>query len=388
MGDEDEDGKLEVKEGRFYLVVKTISDSGAVMGKVGKCIGTNPDGRSSLFDFGISGYHSWWVNHEALEEVDEMGKKKEKNKPKLKYTYKPGSSVADYVKELLKLEKDADRAKWLRTFDNCVLPERVRRTIDEAITIVMLAHKFDEWGITENFEKGLTNSILIYGPPGTGKTMISESIAAVLGKNLMKISSGDIQSNIPGQTERNIQESFAKAKAKNCVILFDECDSVLSDRNAVGTIMAAEINALLTEIERYDGVVILTTNRLHRLDPALQRRIIARVKLEPPTREARELIWGKLLPKKMPLAKDVDIPALSSHKLTGGDIKNVILLSARKAIAKNKEEVTMADFVECIEQELDAQEDFENNRPHAAPDSVYDIGPSVDKQRDKREGEC
>ena len=43
--------------------------------------------------------------------------------------------------------------------------------------------------------------------------------------------------------------------------------------------MGSEINALLTELENFDGVCILTTNRLQKLDPALQRRIIAKVYL-------------------------------------------------------------------------------------------------------------
>ncbi|KKK97504.1 hypothetical protein LCGC14_2652100, partial [marine sediment metagenome] len=118
--------------------------------------------------------------------------------------YEPGLSIMKYVKNLLKMEKDKERIKWLRTFENCVLPKSVRNTIDEALTIVLRSEMFDKWGINEHFEKGLTNSILIYGPPGTGKTMVSESIAAILGMNLMKLTNADIQSNIPGQTEKNM----------------------------------------------------------------------------------------------------------------------------------------------------------------------------------------
>ena len=41
--------------------------------------------------------------------------------------------------------------------------------------------------------------------------MISESISAVLGMNMMRITNADIQSNIPGKTEKNITGIFEQA---------------------------------------------------------------------------------------------------------------------------------------------------------------------------------
>lgn len=240
-------------------------------------------------------------------------------------SYKPGMPIAEFVEKQIAFEKDEERLKWLRTFQNCVLPEEVRDTIEEALTTVLMAKRFDEWGVNESFEKGLTNSILLYGPPGTGKTMIAESFAAVLGKNLLMVSNADIQSQVPGEAERNITKNFELAEKKDAVLMFDECDSLLYDRNSVGMIMASEINHLLTCIERFDGVVILTTNRLSRLDPALQRRIIAKVELNLPNEEARNQIWRNLVPKKVPVAGDVDYSLLAKLELSGGEIKNVIL---------------------------------------------------------------
>ena len=281
----------------------------------------------------------------------------DKPKPLKVIQFKAGTKITNYVKELLKKETDPERVKWLRTFDNCILPEKVRNLIDESITIVLRADMFEKWGLNDNFEKGLTNSIMIYGPSGTGKTMVSESIAAVLGKNLMKLDSGVIQSNVPGQTERNIEKAFKEASDKDCVLLLDECDSLLYNRNAVGSILSSEINKLLTEIERFSGVVILTTNRLHKLDEALQRRIIAKVELPLPNEEARNLIWKKLIPKKMPV-KELDYKELSQPNISGGDIKNAIILAARKAIAKNQEEVHMDNFREALLSILEAKEDY------------------------------
>jgi len=298
--------------------------------------------------------------------------KKTTKKRKEKIEYKPGTSVAAYVKHLLsKAGLSHDRKKWLRTFDNCVLPKSVRCAVDEAISSVLRVDLLEKWGLNEHFEKGLTNSILIYGPPGTGKTMVSESIAGVLNQNLMRISSGTIQSNIPGQTERNITESFQKALQNKAVILFDECDSLLSNRNNVGTILAAEINTLLTEIERFEGVVILTTNRLHQLDPALQRRIVARVKLDTPNFSARKMIWQKLMPKKMPTG-NLDYDKLAVHEVTGGQIKNAIVGAARKAIATGKNKVLHKYFDDAVLREVTAQEEFEDCQPKYVDNSTID----------------
>ena len=291
----------------------------------------------------------------------------EKKPEKLSVKYKPGQSITEYVEEVIRKTKDEARKKWLMTFQRCVLPDEVRSMIEEALTTVLCANKFKDWGIEETFEKGLTNSILLYGPPGTGKTMIAESFAAVLEKNLLKVSSADIQSQIPGQAERNITKNFEKAKENNAVLMFDECDSLLYNRDAVGMIMASEINHLLTSIENFDGVVILTTNRLGRLDPALQRRIIAKIELPLPNRNARNQIWQNLMPPKMPLSKDIDFKWLSSWKLSGGEIKNIILLAARKAIALNAKEVSMDFFQKATESVVKAKEDFERNTPRAIP---------------------
>ncbi len=280
--------------------------------------------------------------------------------------YKPGTRIGDYVRKLIGIEKDKERLRWLKTFDNCILSESVRDIIDEALTIVLRRDIFEKWGLHEHFEKGITNSILIYGPPGTGKTMVSESIAAVLGKNLMVISAGVIQSNIPGQSQRNMSDSFQKAKEENAVILFDECDSIFYNRDAVGAILSAEINHFMTELERFDGVILLTTNRLHKLDGALQRRIIAKIELGLPDAKTREKIWEKLIPAKMPTEK-LDFKKLAKASLSGGDIKNVVILAARKGIAKNKKRVEMKDFEVACDSVLMAKRNFESAQPMRAP---------------------
>lgn len=328
------------------------------------------------------------VNESEGEKKDRKEQEKVQKQLSEIKQFKPGQKISTFVSEQIKiLEKyqshlgddGKTRLKWLRTFNNCVLPEEVKEIIEEALTIVLLKNKFDEWGMTEHFEKGITNSILVYGPPGTGKTMVSESIAAVLDKNLLKVNAAAIQSQIPGQAERNITENFDKARKNNAVLMFDECDSLLYDRNSVGMIMASEINHLLTEIERFEGVCILTTNRLGRLDEALQRRIVAKIELGLPEKKERLQIWKNLIPKKMPIDKKIDFDFLSEFKLSGGDIKNAVLIAARKAIAKNAKKVTMDHFKQSLEFVYKSKQDFERSRPKALDHIPISVG--MDKMK-------
>ena len=77
-----------------------------------------------------------------------------------------------------------------------------------------------------------------------------------------------------------------------------------------------------------------------------------KIDFEPPTRDMRLEIWHKLIPEKMPLSKDVTFEDLSRERLTGGEIKNVILNSARIALKRNsRTKVRKADFMEAIQME-------------------------------------
>lgn len=206
---------------------------------------------------------------------------------------------------------------------------------------------FDEWGLGETVEYGRGMTMLFWGGPGTGKTWGASCIAKSLGMDLLTIGASQIQTSEPGGANRNIENAFAAAK-KGKVLFFDECDSLITVREEVGMILGSEINTLLTEIEKFEGVCILATNRIGSLDQALERRISLIVEFPEPNFEARRNIWLKLLPAKMPLDKDVSADKLAEQKLTGGQIKNVLLHAARAAAAEESKVVTNDHFTKAI----------------------------------------
>lgn len=227
---------------------------------------------------------------------------------------------------------------------------------------------FTKWGFDEVFEKGTAVSLLFWGIPGTGKTLMAQAIADHLKAKLKIIGVGDIQSSEPGGAERTITMMFETANKTNketlkkdlpgTVLLFDECDSLLVDRNEVGPIIGGQVNTLLQQIEKYTGVVIFTTNRLGQLDPALERRLSAKIEFDFPDEEQRYLIWKRMIPKKAPLHKAVCLKTLSQFSLAGGNIKNAVLNAARTAAYKKSRHITMDHFIDAINKEKGALQSF------------------------------
>lgn len=229
----------------------------------------------------------------------------------------------------------------------------LKADVKEEIIAVLQQHKhaatiFDDWGLGDVIEYGRGMTFLFHGKPGTGKTWAANCMAKAMGVNLLTIGSAEIQTSEPGGANRNIINAFKAAKEKNDVLFLDECDSLITNRTHVGMIIGSEINTLLTEIEKFEGVVILATNRIGSLDEALARRISLIVEFPAPTQAERADIWKRMLPEKMPLHKDVSIEDLSSFALTGGQIKNVVLQAARLALAGGGKKVEKSHFEKAI----------------------------------------
>lgn len=245
------------------------------------------------------------------------------------------------------------------TFESVVLEDDRKEQIKAAISQLQNTKKiFEEWGFGDIFEKGTAVTLLFWGIPGTGKTLMAQAIADHLQYELKIYQTADIESSEPGGAERAIRQIFRDTKNKKEVILFDECDSLLMDRNEIGPILGAQVNALLFEIEKFDGVIVFTTNRLGKLDPALERRITTKVEFPFPPVSARKAIWLRMIPKKAPLATDVDFDKLAEYPLTGGNIKNAVLNAARTAVYKKQDQITMDNFIYAIEKESEALQQF------------------------------
>jgi SpoVK/Ycf46/Vps4 family AAA+-type ATPase len=115
-----------------------------------------------------------------------------------------------------------------------------------------------------------------------------------------------------------------------------------------------EVNVLLQLMERYEGLVLLTTNLKKGIDKAFERRLSFKVNFPFPEIQQREQIWEQLIPERAPLANDIDFHVLArSFELSGGSIKNAILRAAYRAAASSRH-ISMDDLIESAKRECAA----------------------------------
>merc|ERR1712070_1251873 len=231
----------------------------------------------------------------------------------------------------------------------------------------------------EKFEKfGMNPSrgVLFYGPPGCGKTLLAKAVANECQSNFISVKGPELLTMYFGESEANVRDTFAKARAAApCVLFFDELDSIASARGGSsgdgGGAADRVINQILTEI---DGVgskknvfVIGATNRPDIIDPALMRpgRLDQLVYIPMPDLLSRLSILKAAL-RKSPISKGVDLHyiAQATDKFSGADLMEICQRAVKFAIR------------ESIEKEIQREEEM----AQAADDGMdeeEDLGPTV-----------
>ena len=179
--------------------------------------------------------------------------------------------------------------------------------------------------------------VLLYGAPGTGKTESVYQIAKATNRQIVHVDISQTKSCWLGESEKQIQRIFDNYKSM-CqklkqndkidypILLFNEADAVLQKRTefhgggAEKTENAMQ-NILLENLEKFDGIMIATTNLEINMDAAFERRFLYKIKFENPTLEAKTAIWqSKLnwLPENQ--AKQL----ANEYNFSGGEIDNVV----------------------------------------------------------------
>lgn len=172
-------------------------------------------------------------------------------------------------------------------------------------------------------------TLCFYGPPGTGKTEFAHVLADALDRELVVKASSDLVSPYVGETERNIARLFAEIDVEHSILLLDEVDSVLRDRKlARHSWETTQVNELLQQMERFDGILIAATNLMNQLDGAAMRRFDFKLQFRALNRTQRLSLFAR---EALGDVNQVDaIPApLVAHlesldHLTPGDFANVV----------------------------------------------------------------
>jgi SpoVK/Ycf46/Vps4 family AAA+-type ATPase len=264
--------------------------------------------------------------------------------------------VAARTQMRTRLSEYAERHTTTLRLDDLILSDDTAAQITEVLDAARSRSVvFREWGFGEKLTRGTGLSALFDGESGTGKTLCAEILAAELGLTLYRIQVANVVSKYIGETEKNLTRIFKEADDSHCLLLFDEADSLFTKRTEVKSVQDKyanmEVNVLLQLMERYDGLVLLTTNLKKGIDQAFERRLSFKINFPFPEAVYRERIWQHLIPDQAPLEDGIDFYVLArSFELSGGSIKNAILRGAYRAAAAARP-ISMDDLVESAKRE-------------------------------------
>ena len=221
-------------------------------------------------------------------------------------------------------------------------------------------NKLSSWGIKT--KKGVDAKIIFYGPAGTGKTMSALSLAKSLKKQVLSFDCSKILSKYVGESEQNVRKIFDTYKsicneAKiEPVLLLNEADQFLSSRMESGTSSADKMhnqmqNIFLEQIERFEGVLIATTNFLQSLDSAFSRRFDFKIEFKKPNFNERLIIWQKIMPENANFEENFSLNELAKFELSGAQITLVLKNTALKVAVRDDDVFTLRDFIDEIKKE-------------------------------------
>ena len=251
----------------------------------------------------------------------------------------------------------AVRLKRSFSWEDIVIPEQSRRLLSDACQQIRLRHKvLNNWGFSEKMPYGTGVSMIFTGPPGTGKTMAAQVMANELEMDIYKISLANVVSKYIGETEKNLNEIFDKARLCKGILFFDEADVLFSKRTEVkeanDKYSNMEAAFLLQKIEEYTGVVILATNLVQNFDEAFKRRMRFIIDFPFPDAGLRRIIWQKAFPERAPV-ENIDLDFLVERfELSGSNIRNIALHSAFLAAGENSSAIGMKHIMAAVRNEF------------------------------------
>lgn len=170
------------------------------------------------------------------------------------------------------INKDRTSEKPLESFYD---PKFVNTSIEESNICLTLNQYYENPGKIRNL------CMLFQGLPGTGKTEYAKHLSETLQRTMSVQRASDILSKYIGESEQNIARIFKEAEQNEEMLFIDECDSLFVSRSsAERSWEISQTNELLTQMERFKGVLICATNFLENLDKATLRRFHLKVRFD------------------------------------------------------------------------------------------------------------
>lgn len=206
--------------------------------------------------------------------------------------------------------------------------------------------------------------VILYGPPGTGKTLLAKAVANQTSATFLRVVGSELIQKYLGDGPKLVRELFRVAEEHAPSIVFmDEIDAVGTKRYDSNSGGEREIQRTMLELlnqldgfdSRGDVKVIMATNRIDSLDPALIRpgRIDRKIEFPLPDVKTKRRIFN-IHTNRMTLSTDVSLEDYinSKEELSGADIKAICTEAGLLALRERRMKVTNVDFKKAKENVL------------------------------------
>ena len=176
--------------------------------------------------------------------------------------------------------------------------------------------------------------------------------------------------DFPYQWESKLQTVFKASQSWRAILLIDEADLFLGKRTSNSDYSKRILTSLfLRQLEYFQGIMFLTTNRYHAIDEAFKSRIHVAMRYPDLDVDARRSIWENFLKRAGDIythgveisPKDIDL--LAQKTLNGREIRNIVksaqLLASRtkQPLQKNHLDIVWkVEHEDSVWQELDNEE--------------------------------
>ncbi|KAI3996373.1 hypothetical protein MKX01_026841 [Papaver californicum] len=203
--------------------------------------------------------------------------------------------------------------------------------------------------------------VILYGEPGTGKTLLAKAVANSTSATFLRVVGSELIQKYLGDGPKLVRELFRVADDLSPSIVFiDEIDAVGTKRYDAHSGGEREIQRTMLELlnqldgfdSRGDVKVILATNRIESLDPALLRpgRIDRKIEFPLPDTKTRRHIF-QIHTSRMTLADDVNLEefVMTKDEFSGADIKAICTEAGLLALRERRMKVTHSDFKKAKE---------------------------------------
>ncbi|EBF5775938.1 ATP-binding protein [Campylobacter coli] len=281
--------------------------------------------------------------------------------------FEPKQSKKIKIESVLKDQDIFELIEPSADINDIIMPENTKELLENILKQQdkKVLERLHSWGIKSN--KNIEAKIIFYGPAGTGKTMSALAMAKSMKKTVLSFDCSKILSKWVGESEQNVRKIFDTYKniVQTCkqspILLLNEADQFLSTRvesSSGSDKMHNQMqNIFLEQIERFNGVIIATTNFLESLDSAFSRRFDYKIEFKKPDFKDRLKMWEKFLPRKASFEKAFDVNLLANYELSGAQILMVVKNTALKVAVTEDGVFKMQDFIESIQKELNSSFD-------------------------------